>query len=291
MSDSERQEIIDVFNSVGLDVRFFIQESFLGYKYRKQSGKLYAADSEIPKNLIIAYYGLNPDETCFDTMKKAFINKYIKNESKLENVHTKEEVEGLAEMYEYIHSEDINYMFDVYTMLDLHRKLYSKAPFPECAGSFRNFDVYLPGTGTETCHWRNLRTELRAIDIEIQKLVACAPEIKRHDSMDALFAYIDRCVELKCKLIKIHPFHDGNGRTIRGLFNKIFEDAGLPPVYIKENERTEYHKAMNMANNEGDYTYIKSFYYYKICDSIIELDINERTKKSSQNNPQKKITN
>lgn len=291
MSERERQDIIDAFNSVGLDVRFFIRESFLGYKYRKSAGKLYEADSEIPKNLIIAYYGLNPDEASFDTMKKAFINKYIKNESKLENVHTTEEVAGLAEMYEYIHSDDIDYMLDIYTLLDLHRKLYCKAPFPECAGVFRTHDVYLPGTGTELCDWRSIRTHLNEIDEELQKLIVCAPLIRNHDSMDALFAYIDRCVELKCKLIKVHPFQDGNGRTIRGLFNKIFEDAGLPPVYIKENERTEYHKAMNLANNEGDYTYIKNFYYYKICDSIIELDINERTKKVPQNNPQKKITN
>ena len=43
----------------------------------------------------------------------------------------------------------------------------------------------------------------------------------------------------------------------------------------------EYHKAMNLANNEGDFTDIKNFYRYKVCDSIVELDINERV--SSRN--------
>lgn len=57
------------------------------------------------------------------------------------------------------------------------------------------------------------------------------------------------------------------------------EDVGLPPIYILERERGEYHKAMNEANNDGDFTDIKNFYRYKICDSIIELDINERVKK------------
>lgn len=289
MSDKYMEEVKKAFEDVGLDIRFLIRESFLGYKYRKHNGKLYDTDSKIPTDLIKAYYGLNPDEASFDTMKKAFVNKYIKNECLLEDVHTQEEKEGLAEMYEYIHSDDINYMFDVYTLKFLHQKLFSKAPHPEYAGDFRTHDVYLPGTGTEISEWYMIRPRLEEVDKELQKLVTVAPEIRKHDSMEALFAYIDRCIEVKCRLIKIHPFVDGNGRTIRGLLNKLFEDAGLPPVYIKENERTEYHKAMNLANNEGDYTSIKNFYRYKICDSIIELDINEKTRKNQ--NSQKKITN
>lgn len=54
--------------------------------------------------------------------------------------------------------------------------------------------------------------------------------------------------------------------------NKLFEDVGLPPVYIKPNERTEYQEAMNLANNNASYNNIVGFYLYKICDSIIELD-------------------
>ena len=100
--------------------------------------------------------------------------------------------------------------------------------------------------------------------------------------MNTMLEYLDDSVEVMCKLIKIHPFGDGNGRTIRGFTNKLFEDAGLPPIYIKANERTEYHKAMNLANNENDYTAIKQFYRYKVCDSIIELDINERLKEEEK---------
>lgn len=45
---------------------------------------------------------------------------------------------------------------------------------------------------------------------------------------------------------------------------------------MKEQNITEL---MNKANNENDYSLIKQFYKYKICDSIIELDINERLEK------------
>ena len=36
---------------------------------------------------------------------------------------------------------------------------------------------------------------------------------------------------------------------------------------------------MNKANNEGDYTDIQNFYRYKVCDSIVELDINPRIRR------------
>ncbi len=45
---------------------------------------------------------------------------------------------------------------------------------------------------------------------------------------------------------------------------------------------------MNKANNEGDYSEIKAFYKYKVCDSIIELDINERVKEDSKGNSRKR---
>ena len=102
---------------------------------------------------------------------------------------------------------------------------------------------------------------------------------------DALMLYLNACVVLGCKMIKVHPFRDGNGRSVRGFMNKLLTDVGLPPTYVKANERTEYHNAMNKANRDKDYnpdyTDIKNFYLYKICDSIIELDINERLKQST----------
>lgn len=48
---------------------------------------------------------------------------------------------------------------------------------------------------------------------------------------------------------------------------------------------------MNKANNEGNYDYIKGFYRYKVCDSIIELDINNRIKNKITKRKNKRIKN
>ncbi len=279
----EAMKLMTKFINSGLDPMFFIKESFLGYKYRKSKNKLYSNDAEIPTTLIKAYYLINWDTIEFDKIKSAFVNKYIKNESEIEEVnkndiHGKVEIEGLKYMYEYIHSSEINYMFDVYTLLDLHRMLFKTSPHPECAGTFRNFDVYLPGTGTDLSEWSMIRPKLEEINKEILVLINSSKNVRESKSPNILLDYLDKCIEIKCKLIKVHPFSDGNGRVIRGFINKLIEDVNLPPIYIKVNERTEYHKAMNKANNENDYTDIKNFYRYKICDSIIELDINNKVR-------------
>ena len=281
MGDEGREMVSYYLGEIGVEPEFIIRESFLGYKWRRERGKLYGVDQDLPTKLIRIYYELSQDDITFDKLKKAFVKRYIKNESRLENVHSEDEVKGLEKMYEYVHSDEIEEMFNVYTLLDLHRALFSYAPYPEYAGVIRNHPVYLPGSGTDLCDWLYIRRELNSIDEEVLYLRSIAPEIKSLRDTTQMLAYLDCCVEVNCRLIKVHPFRDGNGRTVRAFTNKLLEDVGLPPIYIREKERSEYHKAMNLANNEGDFTDIKNFYRYKVCDSIVELDINERV--SSRN--------
>jgi Fic family protein len=42
------------------------------------------------------------------------------------------------------------------------------------------------------------------------------------------------------KLTLIHAFSDGNGRTARAFMNVQLVRAGLPPIYIKVEDRSEY---------------------------------------------------
>ncbi|MFC0343790.1 Fic family protein [Epilithonimonas hispanica] len=55
------------------------------------------------------------------------------------------------------------------------------------------------------------------------------------------------------RFVWIHPFFDGNGRTVRLLFNLLLMKEGFPPAIILKNDRKKYYDALNSANN-GDYS-------------------------------------
>ena len=87
-----------------------------------------------------------------------------------------------------------------------------------------------------------------------------------------IFAYINYAVNTTADLIGLQPFLDGNKRVFRSLLNLMFKKRNLPPVYIKKKERKAYHDALEKALVTHDYKDLDGFYYYKICDSIYELD-------------------
>lgn len=314
MNQNEKKKL----NELGINVDFIIPELFLAYKQRKRINKTLLINDDFCSKLIVYYYRWSESEISFNNMKKSFVTKYCTNESKIEGVndddyHGTDEIKGLREMYEFIHSGGIDELIvtkslgfgqkrnlfvnspnasfmdgsqlrDAYiastgtelALIELHAKLYVYSEYPEAAYYMRNDDSYLPGTGTELQTWSEIGPSLKLLDIDVQKLLEDAKEIRKNNNFDGLLEYINSCVKLKCKLIKIHPFPDGNGRTIRAFINKLLEEVGLPPIYIKSNERTEYQRSMNLASNENDYSAIINFYKMKICDSIIELDINDR---------------
>ena len=54
------------------------------------------------------------------------------------------------------------------------------------------------------------------------------------------------------KLVWIHPFFDGNGRTVRLAMNLLLMRSGFPPAIILKNDRKKYYEALNQANS-GNY--------------------------------------
>ncbi|NBA87417.1 Fic family protein [Emticicia sp. CRIBPO] len=51
------------------------------------------------------------------------------------------------------------------------------------------------------------------------------------------------------KFVWIHPFFDGNGRTVRLAMNLLLMRKGFPPAIILKTDRKKYYEALNQANN------------------------------------------
>ncbi len=58
------------------------------------------------------------------------------------------------------------------------------------------------------------------------------------------------------RLVWIHPFFDGNGRTARLAMNLLLLRSGFPVAIILKNDRKKYYDALNQANKGS---------YYKLC--------------------------
>jgi len=54
------------------------------------------------------------------------------------------------------------------------------------------------------------------------------------------------------RFVWIHPFFDGNGRTVRLVMNLLLMRKGYPPAIILKNDRKKYYDALNKANG-GSY--------------------------------------
>ena len=63
---------------------------------------------------------------------------------------------------------------------------------------------------------------------------------------------IDYAALAHLKLVEIHPFVDGNGRTARLLMNLILMSRGYPPTVILKNDRKRYYESLDKAD-KGDY--------------------------------------
>lgn len=225
---------------------------------------------ELSKYALTQYY--IKEKHHFNLLEKNFIDAYVYNESLIENTKSKEEKEGLKDVYEYIFENNDNNI-DIYYLLDLHRILFSKVPCPEVGGHFRTAPARLEGVNLSLCNYEDIPNSINSLNKKVKELVSISHKVYGSNP-EELFKYIEECIKLNTKLIYIHPFFDGNGRSVRAFTNKLFTMAGVPPVYISGKEKDPYHKAMQKAIENEDYEDIINFYYLKICQSIYDLDLN-----------------
>lgn len=264
-------------------VNLYISLLLNDYEIRKKEHRLYNVNDPIPKIVIESYFEC-VDNPQFNTLITNFRKKYILNENKVESVHEESERRGLRLVYEFIQNFDDLKNLNIFTLLKIHQILYSKVPYPEFGGKYRVQNIFLPGSGTDTTNYDLIPQAIQELYLPVQELIKEGVEISSNKETNKIISYIDKCIELKCKLIKIHPFFDGNGRSVRAFINLMFKIANIPLVYIKSAEKSEYGKAMQTAVNEGDLSAIKTFYYYKVCDSILELDIAYNEEKLNKDN-------
>lgn len=124
-------------------------------------------------------------------------------------------------------------------VLEIHSLVLQKIE-KEFAGRYRQFGVRISGANFVPPN------ALKVNDL-MDDLITWVNE-----ENPALSPIIRSCI-FHHRFVWIHPFADGNGRTVRLLFNLLLMKEGFPPAIILRNDRKKYYDSLNKANN-GDYS-------------------------------------
>lgn len=121
-------------------------------------------------------------------------------------------------------------------ILEIHRRVLGHVD-PVEGGVFRKTQVYVGG------HIPPNPKDLFVLMNQFEEWLNSEKAQKLHPVKLAALAHY--------RLVFIHPFIDGNGRTSRLLMNTILMKKGFPPVIIQKQHRLKYYNFLQIAN-EGD---------------------------------------
>jgi Fic family protein len=76
--------------------------------------------------------------------------------------------------------------------------------------------------------------------------------------------------EAHLRLVNIHPFNDGNGRTARLAMNLILIRAGYPPIAVRPEDRPAYIRALQEAQAGGGMEQIDALLYGRLDTTLEE---------------------
>lgn len=132
-----------------------------------------------------------------------------------------------------------DYKLNSKDILSLHA-LVLRAIEDDFAGRLRNAGVRISGANFVPPNARKVSQLLDELIIFINKNPLKLNTIE----LSAVFHH---------RFVWIHPFFDGNGRTVRLVMNLLLMKEGFPPAIILKNDRKKYYDALNQANN-GNYS-------------------------------------
>nr|CAB3246148.1 adenosine monophosphate-protein transferase FICD-like [Phallusia mammillata] len=148
------------------------------------------------------------------------------------------EVIGIAEALAYMNNTLLMNIGEI-TIEDIksiHKRVMGFVD-PIAAGEFRTNQVYVGG------HIPPHPNDVELLMDQFEDWLNSPDVIDLHPVEYAAIAHY--------RLVYIHPFVDGNGRTARLLMNFILMQNGFPPVSVELQHRWEYYETLTAANT-GD---------------------------------------
>ena len=201
-------------------------------------------------------YNSNAIEGNTLTQKETFwvINEglTIKGKPLKDHLEAKNHKEALDFLYELIDKNKKNTISE-YLIKQMH-SLVVKDSDKNIAGNYRAGNVFISGSS----HVPPAGFEIHQ---KMEELVKWIQKEKNN------YHIIELSALLHHKLVAIHPFWDGNGRTARIIMNIVTMNAGYPMAIILKNDRKRYYRVLSEAD-KGSYRNLCEFIAQSIIRSL-----------------------
>jgi len=191
----------------------------------------------------------------------------IKGKSFKDHLEAKDHYEAIDYLYGIIEDKSKNPISEV--LIRNLQKMVVKETEPNMAGCYRNGGVIISGS-------KHLPPEAYDIPKLMKELVDWTNRNREKIHPIELATIVHH------KIVNIHPFFDGNGRTARLVMNLLLMQEGYPLVIILKQDRKKYYQCLEKAD-KGDYVPFVGFIAQAVERSLnIYLRTLVPTKSSSQ---------
>lgn len=171
------------------------------------------------------------------TLKETFLvvqeGLTIKGKSLKDHLEAKDHHEALQYLYDSVEHDKRHTLSEVF-IRSLHQ-LVVKETDPAYAGKYRDGNVSITGSD-------HIPPDVSEVNILMREIIDWVRKNQRKMHPIELAALLHH------KIVFIHPFFDGNGRTARLVMNVLLMQAGYPLVVILKNDRKKYYDALDKAD-------------------------------------------
>ena len=191
------------------------------------------------------------------TLKETFlvINEglTIKGKSLKDHLEAKDHYEALNYLYESIEHNKKHTLSEVF--IRNLQQLVVKETDPQYAGAYRTSNVIITGSDHNP-------PDASEVPVLMRALMSLVKENK------SKLHPIELSALLHHRLVHIHPFFDGNGRTARLAMNIVLMHSGYPLVMVLKNDRRKYYNTLNKADKG------KSIHFVQFIAQAVERSMN-----------------
>ena len=167
----------------------------------------------------------------------------IKGKPLKDHLEARDHYGALEYLYELVEKDSQQTISEV-LIRNLHKLMVRETEADE-AGSYRKTNVMITGSN-------HLPPDSSEVPLAMNDLISWAG-----DNIQKLHL-VEFAAILHHKLVYIHPFVDGNGRTARLAMNLVSLNRGYPLVVILKNDRRKYYRVLADAD-KGNYSPLVRF--------------------------------